>query len=227
MKLTLLIATTALALSAPAVPHAHAACATYNGTLPVAYWQQKEITDRADRAQWQMFPQNRPIVEAMADATYARVMAELPRFANRTQSAFMNTRPGFWKPSPAWAGKRGLVVRAIFTLAIVLAASAAHARDRTETCSSYTTMAGTTRETCREPGRKERTCTSSITGTTPHGRPVKPHIIQPISQLPVARRGMKRWWLSAIVYLACKGRGLGAHRYCQRPKPPSTPAATL
>ena len=76
MKLTLLIATTALALSAPAVPHAHAACATYNGTLPVAYWQQKEITDRADRAQWQMFPQNRPIVEAMADATYARVIAE-------------------------------------------------------------------------------------------------------------------------------------------------------
>ena len=26
------------------------------------------------------------------------------------------------------------------------------------------------------------------------------HIIQPIPQLPVSRRGMKRWWLSAIVY---------------------------
>src|ERR1700722_18096123 len=30
------------------------------------------------------------------------------------------------------------------------------------------------------------------------------HLIQPIPQLPVSRRGMKRWWLSAIVYLmAC------------------------
>ena len=65
-------------------------------------------------------------------------------------------------------------MRAIFTLAIVLAASAAHARDRTETCSSYTTMAGTTRETCREPGRKERTCTSSITGTTHTEDPSNP-----------------------------------------------------
>jgi hypothetical protein len=27
------------------------------------------------------------------------------------------------------------------------------------------------------------------------------HIIQPIPKLPVSRRGAKRWWLSAIVYL--------------------------
>jgi hypothetical protein len=27
------------------------------------------------------------------------------------------------------------------------------------------------------------------------------HLIQPIPQLPVSRRGVKRWWLSAIVYL--------------------------
>ena len=27
------------------------------------------------------------------------------------------------------------------------------------------------------------------------------HIIQPIPQLPVSRRGVKRWWLSAVVYL--------------------------
>ena len=27
------------------------------------------------------------------------------------------------------------------------------------------------------------------------------HIIQPIPQLPLKRRSMKRWWLSAIVYL--------------------------
>jgi hypothetical protein len=30
----------------------------------------------------------------------------------------------------------------------------------------------------------------------------KVQIIQPIPQLPVSRRGMKRWWLSATVYLA-------------------------
>jgi hypothetical protein len=30
----------------------------------------------------------------------------------------------------------------------------------------------------------------------------KANIIQPISPLPVSRRGMKRWWLSATVYLA-------------------------
>ena len=35
-------------------------------------------------------------------------------------------------------------------------------------------------------------------------RAQKAHIIQPIPQLPVSRRGMKRWWISAIVYLmAC------------------------
>ena len=66
MKRTLLIAATALALSAPAVPHAHAACATFNGTSAVAQ-------------------------------------------------------------------------------ALVLAATAAHARDREETCSSYTSITGTTR----------------------------------------------------------------------------------
>ena len=31
--------------------------------------------------------------------------------------------------------------------------------------------------------------------------PRQTHIIQPIPQLPVSRRGMKRWWLSATVYL--------------------------
>lgn len=30
----------------------------------------------------------------------------------------------------------------------------------------------------------------------------KIQIIQPIPPLPVSRRGMKRWWLSATVYLA-------------------------
>jgi hypothetical protein len=56
----------------------------------------------------------------------------------------------------------------LLALTLVLIASAAEARDREETCTAYTTMGGTTHETCRQPGRKERECTSytTITGTT-------------------------------------------------------------
>ena len=60
------------------------------------------------------------------------------------------------------------MTKALFALAFVLIASAADARDRKETCSSYTAMTGTTTTECRAPGRKPRTCSSytSITGTT-------------------------------------------------------------
>ena len=53
----------------------------------------------------------------------------------------------------------------MIALTLVLIAPCANARDRNETCSSYTTMDGTTHDTCREPGRKERTCTSYTTIT--------------------------------------------------------------
>ena len=75
MKLTLLIAATALALSAPAVPHAHAACATFNGTSAVVHWQQREIDAKADRDQRPMLPTTRPIIELHARAMYARLIA--------------------------------------------------------------------------------------------------------------------------------------------------------
>ena len=40
-------------------------------------------------------------------------------------------------------------MRAVFILALVLAAKAAHARGREDTCSSYTSITGTTRTECR------------------------------------------------------------------------------
>ena len=61
----------------------------------------------------------------------------------------MNTRRGCSKTSIAAANKRGLIVRAVFILALVLAAKAAHARGREDTCSSYTSITGTTRTECR------------------------------------------------------------------------------
>ncbi len=59
-------------------------------------------------------------------------------------------------------------MKPLLVLIVVMIASAAEARDRKETCTSYTTMGGTTHETCRRPGERERNCTSytSITGTT-------------------------------------------------------------
>jgi hypothetical protein len=53
-------------------------------------------------------------------------------------------------------------------LIAVLAASAAQARDRTETCESYQRATGTVVTECREPGRKPTHCESytNINGTT-------------------------------------------------------------
>jgi hypothetical protein len=58
-------------------------------------------------------------------------------------------------------------MKPLLILALVVIASAAHARDRTETCTSYTRATGTIVTECRSPGRKPRVCTgyTSITGT--------------------------------------------------------------
>lgn len=53
--------------------------------------------------------------------------------------------------------RRRAVVAILLALTFVLTTSTGEARDRTETCSSYTTMGGTTHETCRSPGQRERT----------------------------------------------------------------------
>jgi hypothetical protein len=60
------------------------------------------------------------------------------------------------------------MTRPILLLALVLIASAAEARDRNETCTSYQRATGTVVTECREPGRKPTHCESytSITGTT-------------------------------------------------------------
>lgn len=60
------------------------------------------------------------------------------------------------------------VLGAFGVLAAVLVASAAEARDRAETCSSYTSITGTTTTDCRRPERKPTHCTSytNINGTT-------------------------------------------------------------
>jgi hypothetical protein len=53
-------------------------------------------------------------------------------------------------------------------VSLVLIAPAALAPDREETCTSHTTMTGTTTTECRRPERKPSHCTSytNITGTT-------------------------------------------------------------
>ena len=55
-------------------------------------------------------------------------------------------------------------MKPLVVLALAVAASAASpatARDdRREQCSSWISMVGTTTETCRTPGRRERVCTS-------------------------------------------------------------------
>ena len=61
-----------------AATQAHASCRSsldLNGSL-VTYWQQKEITAKANNDQQAMFPQNRPILDAMTSTLYARVIAD-------------------------------------------------------------------------------------------------------------------------------------------------------
>jgi hypothetical protein len=59
-------------------------------------------------------------------------------------------------------------MKPLLVLALVLIASAAHARDRSETCSSYQRATGTVVTECRRTERKPTHCTSytNITGTT-------------------------------------------------------------
>jgi hypothetical protein len=59
-------------------------------------------------------------------------------------------------------------MKPILILAIVIIASAAHARDREETCTSYERATGTVVTDCRAPGRKPTHCESyaNINGTT-------------------------------------------------------------
>jgi hypothetical protein len=59
-------------------------------------------------------------------------------------------------------------MKPLIILALVLAASAAEARDRNETCESYQRATGTVVTDCRRQGEKPRHCESytSITGTT-------------------------------------------------------------
>ena len=61
-----------------------------------------------------------------------------------------------------------ITVLGAFGVAAVLAASAAKARDREETCTSHTSMSGTTTTDCRRPEHKPTHCTSytNINGTT-------------------------------------------------------------
>jgi hypothetical protein len=60
------------------------------------------------------------------------------------------------------------MTRMLFTLALVLIALAAHARDRSETCSSYQRATGTIVTDCRSPNRKPTHCETveHITGST-------------------------------------------------------------
>ena len=55
----------------------------------------------------------------------------------------------------------------LIAITLVLFASAAHARDREETCTSYQRATGTVVSDCRSPGRRERQCesTTHATGT--------------------------------------------------------------
>jgi hypothetical protein len=59
-------------------------------------------------------------------------------------------------------------MKPLIAIALVLFASAAHARDRTETCSSYERATGTGVTECRRPEHKPTHCEShtNITGTT-------------------------------------------------------------
>ena len=64
--------------------------------------------------------------------------------------------------------RRRAVVAILLALTFVLISSTGEARDRKETCESYTAMTGTTTSDCRRPERKPTHCESStnITGTT-------------------------------------------------------------
>jgi hypothetical protein len=59
-------------------------------------------------------------------------------------------------------------MKTLLALTLVLAASAAQARDRAETCTLYERATGTVVTECRRPERKPTHCESytSITGTT-------------------------------------------------------------
>jgi hypothetical protein len=60
------------------------------------------------------------------------------------------------------------MMKPLIVLALVLVPHDVHARDRSETCTSYQRATGTVVTDCRAPGRKQRHCESytNITLTT-------------------------------------------------------------